>query len=204
MLAAEANDMTERKTIQSADVIKALREIEMGEVMQLGRMGSDGKRGGRVEREIEKWEEDVKGKRKGYREKVRARESGVGGEGDTTMGSMGEEVGEDERIKRARLVDETGEEGSAEPIVNGTKGLQLGGERGEEDVAGEEIDEGDESEDDEEEGQDDEDGEEDEPEETQDVEDTMEMDDPDRDRRKNDTLAPDGRVEVGGSDDESD
>ena len=44
--------------------------------MQLGVLGEDGKRGGRVEREVEKWEGDVRGKRRGYREKVRARTTG--------------------------------------------------------------------------------------------------------------------------------
>lgn len=47
----------------------------MDGVMQLGVVGKDGRLGGRLERELEAYEEIIKGKRKGYRDKVKARES---------------------------------------------------------------------------------------------------------------------------------
>ncbi len=50
----------------------------MAQVMGLGAVGEDGKVGGRLERELEVWETVVRGKRKGYREKVKQRESGLG------------------------------------------------------------------------------------------------------------------------------
>lgn len=192
LLAAEANSLTERKTIQSADVIKALGEIEMADVMGLGVLGADGKRGGRVEREVEKWEGDVRGKRRGYREKVRARESGVteSNLGDTTMEV---EDGEQE-FKRARIDEDVQSTGG---ITNGTGNLKLAGEGAE---AGDEEDEEENDNEDEEQEED----EEEEDEEPQEVEDSMEMDDGDKARGKGGTLAPDGRVEVGESDDESD
>ena len=66
------------------DVYAALREIEFSNVMELGAVGEDGRLGGRLEREVEVYEEAIMRKRKGYREKVKARESGGGGgEGET-------------------------------------------------------------------------------------------------------------------------
>ena len=101
-LASHANELTQKKTIGPQDVIKALEEIEMSGVMGLGVMGSDGRVGGRLERELEIWESVVRGKRKGYRDKVKARESGAG---STEGGSN--EVGND--IDASMLEDEDGE-----------------------------------------------------------------------------------------------
>lgn len=75
-LASTANEQTTKKTIGPNDVLNALREMELGGIMGLEREG------GRLERELEAWENVVKGKRKGYREKVKGRQSGTGMEGD--------------------------------------------------------------------------------------------------------------------------
>ena len=207
-LAGEANDMTDRKTIQSQDVIKALKEIEMENVMGLGMLGKDGRRGGRVEREVEKWEGDVRGKRRGYREKVKARESGVG---DTTVGTLdteggegdgdGEERDRENEAKRIRIDDDDGRYGSAGPIVTGTNQLKLNVGRRKSD----EVDdgEGDEAGDDAEEDESEQEGENEEEEEQEELQNGEEIDEESDSRRKNDTLAPDGRIEVGGSDDDS-
>ena len=86
----------------------------MGDVMGLSEVGVDGKVGGRLERELEVWETVVRGKRKGYREKVKMRESGAGagssenGDGERKEGQGEEEEGERE-AKRARV--EEGVEG---------------------------------------------------------------------------------------------
>ncbi|KAJ9662760.1 hypothetical protein H2198_001209 [Neophaeococcomyces mojaviensis] len=215
-LAAEANEMTDRKTIQSADVIKALAEIEMAQVMGLGVLGKDGKRGGRVEREVEVWEGNVRGKRRGYRDKVKARES-VGG-ADTTVGSVdidGEGEGEDEVHENKRRKRDSEEEPTRETdkdmsmaletagdITNGTNKLKLNagrrssGDRANDDEDAEDVED---SADEDEEDQQDEEEEEDQ-EETRDVEDSVDVEE--TSRRTNGTLAPDGRIEVGGSDDD--
>lgn len=73
--------------------------------MGLGQVGPDGKVGGRLERELEVFENVVRGKRKGYREKVKARESGASNLAETKTGDDGNEGGERE-AKRARLEDE--------------------------------------------------------------------------------------------------
>jgi len=201
-LAGEANDMTDRKTVQSQDVLKALREIEMDGVMG---MGGDGRKAGRVEREVEKWEGDVRGKRKGYREKVKARESGVG---DTTVGTvdtaLGEE-GEERENKRVRIgeEDEEGRDESAGPITDGTNRLKLNigrakSDEDEENGDGDEVGDEDESEQDE----DNDDADASEHDDAREVDESAIDIDPDV-RRNHGTLAPDGRVEVGASDDES-
>lgn len=195
-LAGEANDMTDRKTVQSQDVLKALREIEMDGVMGMGRHGANA---GRVEREVEKWEGDVRGKRRGYREKVKARESGAG---DTTLGTVETALGEDEEEerenKRVRIGAEARDE-SAGPITDGTNRLKLniGRTKSDED---EEIGDGDEDESEQDEDNDDADASE--HDDAQQVDESAIDVDPDV-RRTNGTLAPDGRVEVGASDDES-
>jgi len=84
-LASHANELTTRKTIGPLDVLAAVKEIEMDKVMGIGQVAADGIVGGRLEREISVFEGVVRGKRKGYREKVKARESAQGvatGEGD--------------------------------------------------------------------------------------------------------------------------
>ncbi|KAK5952446.1 hypothetical protein OHC33_006489 [Knufia fluminis] len=207
-LASEANDVTDRKTIQSADVVRALREIEMGDVMGVGVLGRDGKRGGRVEREVERWEGDVRGKRRGYREKVRARESGGVGVGDTAVGDttvgMVDEREEHEN-KRVRIDDEDeARDGSAGPITEGASRIKLNVGRRKSDEVEHGDGDGDEAgEDEEEESEEEEENEEEQQDETQGVDDSIDMEETDS-RRKNGTLAPDGRIEVGGSDDESD
>jgi hypothetical protein len=91
-LASTANEQSTKKTIGPNDVLSALKEMELGGIMELdGREG-----GGRLERELEAWESVVKGKRRGYREKVKGRQSGVGAEGDE------DDKGEPE-TKRARV-----------------------------------------------------------------------------------------------------
>ena len=74
--------------------MKALQEIEMGNVMGLGAAGADGRIGGRLERELEVWEGVVRGKRKGYRDSIKAK-ARDGGE----VGVEGEEPD----VKRVRI-----------------------------------------------------------------------------------------------------
>ena len=111
-LASTANEMT-TKTIAPGDVLKACEELELGEVMQLGvvvdggEAGGGGIVGGRLERELAVWEGVVRGKRKGYREKVRAKggkggEKGEKGEGVDESTVMEEEDGERD-AKRVRM-----------------------------------------------------------------------------------------------------
>jgi len=108
-LASTANEQSTKKTIGPNDVLAALKEMELDQIMELdGREG-----GGRLEKELEAWETVVKGKRKGYREKVKGRQSGVGADGEE-----GEERGEPQ-TKRPR-VDETGEEEAVDTsMLNG-------------------------------------------------------------------------------------
>ncbi|KAJ9497772.1 hypothetical protein H2202_006805 [Exophiala xenobiotica] len=105
-LTHHANEQTSKKTIGPQDVIKALSEIEMSGVMGLGAggAGKDGPRlGARLEKELEAYEEIVRGKRKGYRDKVKARES----LGD---GAQEEEEGRGEPInKKVRRMSEEGQ-----------------------------------------------------------------------------------------------
>ena len=107
--------MTTKKTIGPQDVLKAIQEIEMAQVMRLGAVGEDGKVGGRLERELEVWETVVRGKRKGYREKVKQRESGVepvGGSDESQM--LNEDEGGEREAKRARM-----EGGEAQDTAHG-------------------------------------------------------------------------------------
>lgn len=92
-------------------MLAALKEMELGQLMELdGREG-----GGRLERELEAWETVVKGKRKGYREKVKGRQSGMGADGEE-----GEERGEPE-TKRARVA-EVDEKTMDTSMLNGDQG----------------------------------------------------------------------------------
>jgi hypothetical protein len=99
-LAHHANELTQKKTVGPHDVLKALQEIEMAGVMELGQVGADGRVGGRLERELEVFERVVRGKRKGYREKVKKRESGTAS-GALNEPMEGEDVDEEEGGKRA-------------------------------------------------------------------------------------------------------
>jgi len=90
----------------------------MGPLMGIGEIGPDGRRGGQLERELEMWESAVKGKRKGYRDKIKARESGVS---DAVNGEDGQD---DERgepdMKRARMdVDDSAEASQRHANGNG-------------------------------------------------------------------------------------
>jgi len=116
-LASTANEQSTKKTIGPNDILAALKEMELGQLMELdGREG-----GGRLEKELEAWETVVKGKRKGYREKVKGRQSGVG-----TEGEEGEERGEPE-TKRAR-VDEDSIEAMDTSMLEGESNLNGDGE----------------------------------------------------------------------------
>jgi DNA polymerase epsilon subunit 3 len=207
-VASTANEQRPNaKTITPADVLNALREIEMGGVMELD--GPEGE--GRLERELAVFEEVIKGKRKGYREKVKARESagGVGGEkvgeGEAMEGVV--ERGEPDAKKARRMSGEEDEgaqdEGAQDEDVDDLLDAQLNG--GLEDAEDE-----DEAESDDQEEEDDEDNEEQDPDETEELEEGMV--DVEGGRRRSGRrssggrplLAPNGRDEVGASDDESD
>ncbi|KAK5047714.1 hypothetical protein LTR84_006379 [Exophiala bonariae] len=109
-LAHHANEQSTRKTLSPQDVLKALKEVELAGVMDLGAVGKDGRTGGRLERELEVYEQALAQKRKGARDRKtnKAREStGTGIEG-------GDEAEEDERgepsNKRARRMGEHDED----------------------------------------------------------------------------------------------
>lgn len=118
-LAHHANELTQKKTVGPQDVLKAIQEIEMAGVMGLGQVGPDGKPGGRLERELEVFETVVKGKRKGYRDKVKARESGASHSNDRRGVVDGDDGGERE-AKRARF--EEGGEGGLDSDQQATPG----------------------------------------------------------------------------------
>ncbi|KPI43078.1 DNA polymerase epsilon subunit D [Cyphellophora attinorum] len=105
-LASHANEQRpSAKTITPGDVLNALREIELAGVMEVGKVDAvTGQNSGRLEREMAVYEEMVRGKRKGYRDKVKARESAGGpGAGDTTIeGEENLERGEPEAKKLRR------------------------------------------------------------------------------------------------------
>ncbi|ETI23967.1 hypothetical protein G647_05774 [Cladophialophora carrionii CBS 160.54] len=108
--ANEQSQLRHRKTLGVQDVYVALQEMEMAGVMDLGAVGKDGRQGGRLEREVALYEESVMKKRKGYREKVKARESAGGeedrGEPDSKKirrTSEEEEEDEDERMLEQQL-----------------------------------------------------------------------------------------------------
>ncbi len=195
--------------------------------MEIGKTGKDGRQGGRLERELEVFESVVRGKRKGYREKVKARESGVSGvDGDEGDEERGEP--EKKRVRRTSDDNPEDEEDLLDAQLNGaTDGTvsDFGVAGGSFGAAGAKVDErepdygvvsgsfgasaieegNDDTEDDPEiEDEEDEDAPEDE-------EDEQEQKDEDEDRidvdegggRSRLMLAPNGRAEVG-SEDESD
>ena len=190
------------------DVIKALREIELDQVMQLDVLGSDGRRGGRVEREVEVWEKEIRGKRKGYRDRVKARESG-GGVGDTTLegdtsliveGDGDGKGNEDQHEKKRMRIEDDGREGSTGTIERGVTSklkLNVGRVKDEDDVVDGNGDVGDEENEEEAESEDEdfESAEEEQEEgDTQNVEDSIDVDGDEtglRSQRKA-ALAPDG------------
>ena len=213
-LASHANELTSKKTITPEDVLKAIKEVELEGVMELGRVGEDGRRGGRLERELEVFEGIVRGKRKGYREKVKARESG----GSTLLEGAGGGDGERERgepaSKKMRRMDDDGDEELLDAQLNGSDDVDVGGpsngtgrvferEGGDETEDDPEVvDQEDEQDQDQDDDQDDApEDEEEQPEHIDNDEDRIDLDDDDDGRRM--VLAPNGRAEVG-SEDESD
>ena len=198
-LASTANEQRpSAKTVTPQDVLKALQEMELERVMGLGERNEEGVVvGGRLEKELAVFEEVVKGKRKGYRDKVKARESGVGDE--TMEGGDGEP-----QAKRARRGSEEGQDGGddEQDEEDALLDAQLNGPNGgvdqeEEDEHGDEGDE------------DEEDEAEDEQQEEAELEDSIDVEDESagRTRRKSGSkgrssiLAPNGRTEVGSEDD---
>ncbi|KIW34787.1 uncharacterized protein PV07_01543 [Cladophialophora immunda] len=117
--ANEQSQLRHKKTLNVQDVMAALKEIEFGNVMELGAVGEDGRTGGRLEREVEVYEEIIGRKRRGYREKVKARESG-GAEGAGEMEDRGEPSSK--KIRRMSAEDEDEEERMLEQQLNGTTG----------------------------------------------------------------------------------
>ncbi|KIW89970.1 uncharacterized protein Z519_09400 [Cladophialophora bantiana CBS 173.52] len=117
--ANEQSQLRHKKTLAVQDVMAALREIEFGHVMDLGVVGKDGRTGGRLEREVEAYEEIIGRKRRGYKEKLKARESG-GAEGDD--GEVEEDKGEpsNKKIRRMSAEEEDEEERMLEQQLNGT------------------------------------------------------------------------------------
>ena len=92
--------------------------------MDVGAIGLDGRSGGRLEREVAMYEEAVNKKRKGYRDKVKARESnGADGERE------GEDRGEPSSKKVRRMSegeqDEEEEQRMLEQQLNGTAGAKV-------------------------------------------------------------------------------
>lgn len=116
-LAHHANELTTKKTLAPQDVLKALKEIEMAGVMELGAVGEDGRLGGRLEREMEVYEDMIMRKRKGYRDKVKARES-VGEENEVAAER------DEPKSKKARMseADADEEEKMLEQQLNGVSG----------------------------------------------------------------------------------
>ena len=124
--------MTTRKTIAPENVLKALVEMELQGVMELGKRekAGDGMEGemplaGRLERELAAFENSVRGKRKGYRERVKKREDdgkGAGG-GSPSGGNNGDDIdgadGEEPEAKRARVATEDEEGNDSHAHVNG-------------------------------------------------------------------------------------
>lgn len=104
-IASTADERTVKKTIAPQDVLGAINECEFDLFAQ------------RVEQELTQWEEVVRGKRRGYREKVKARESGQGAQQD-------EEDGEREGKRRKRetgygVIEDGRQSHAGEGMANG-------------------------------------------------------------------------------------
>jgi DNA polymerase epsilon subunit 3 len=111
-LSHTANELTVKKTIGPNDVIAAIRETEFEKFLP------------RLERELDAYATVVAGKRKGYRMKVKERESmgGKAEEGEEAAnGAEGEEGDDSERgAKRQRMNgDGEGRGGEDSRLVNG-------------------------------------------------------------------------------------
>ncbi|KIW81494.1 hypothetical protein Z517_04519 [Fonsecaea pedrosoi CBS 271.37] len=117
--ANEQSQLRHKKTLGVQDVMAALKEIEFANVMDLGAVGKDGRTGGRLERQVEVYEEIIGKKRRGYREKVKARESGGGAaDGDGDAEDRGEPS--NKKIRRTSAEEEDEEERMLEQQLNGT------------------------------------------------------------------------------------
>ncbi|OAL39889.1 hypothetical protein AYO20_00801 [Fonsecaea nubica] len=117
--ANEQSQLRHKKTLGVQDVMAALKEIEFANVMDLGAVGKDGRTGGRLERQVEVYEEIIGKKRRGYREKVKARESGGGAaDGDEDAEDRGEPS--NKKIRRTSAEEEDEEERMLEQQLNGT------------------------------------------------------------------------------------
>ena len=112
-LSSTADELTTKKTIAPQEVLSALEEIEWGHLQ------------GKCEGELKIWEDVTRGKRKGYRDRVKARESGVSAVSNTSeavqgegSGGKGDEEDGGERAGKRPRVDPS----SSEPqhIANGT------------------------------------------------------------------------------------
>jgi len=217
-LTHHANEQTSKKTIGPQDVIKALSEIEMSGVMGLGAAGKDGRLGARLEKELEAYEEIVRGKRKGYRDKVKARESlGEGQEEEERGEPTNKKVRRMSEDGRVQEDEEEDEERMLEAQLNGTGMVEEDEEKGkgkntdamfvngkEDAEEGDGDDEGDDEHDDDQEEEDEDEEEPDEEEDENEADGADETDErPDRDGRGSISLMPDGNVEMR-SDDESD
>ena len=237
-LAHHANEQSTRKTLSPQDVLKALKEIEFDNVMELGAVGKDGRLGGQLERELQVYEEALMQKRKGARD----RKSNKVRESTGTAADGGDEAEDDERgepsSKRARRMDvEENDDpedddrmldmqlnGMQEDSINatdrrkrtsttGSSPLTNGNGKGkaeetesdaDPDPEEEEADEDDDEENDDDEDEDEDDGDEENDDEQGDAEDRLEERNGSRNRNGRVGLQPDGRVEIEGSDDDSD
>lgn len=187
-LAHHANEQTTKKTIGPQDVLKALKEIEMDGVMELGAVGKDGRLGGRLEREMEAYEEIIQRKRKGYRDKVKARES-LAGDGDDGQGAdrgepsnkkarrMSEEVEDDEEERMlAQQLNGTDEGASTAQPKGKSKRSSEGRPVENAPADGSDVEDGDEAEDEEDQEEEEEDDDDDEDDENDENEDEQEED----------------------------
>ena len=177
--------------------------------MDLGKPGEDGRAGGRLERELEVFETIVRGKRKGYRDKVKARESGVSAVDGPGEDGDDEGRGEPDKKRARRMSEDDGDEELLDAQLNGAApttetlhGLDIPvngahtAEYNDETEDDPEI----EDEDDEDDAPDDED---EEPEQNDEDEDRIDVDGEEGGGRGRLVLTPNGRAELG-SEDESD
>jgi hypothetical protein len=212
-LAAHANEQSFRKTINVQDVLSALKEVELDGLMEVGKVDADGKATGRLEREVEMYERLVGEKRKGYRERVKARNQDQNGNANGNGEAGGQEEQRAAKKVRRNIADDDEEQSALERQLNGDTTMETDGGEGPRDVPevedepeegadqdgedGEDEDDEDEDDDDE---QDEDEDEQDDDKRLAEAEDDLEV----REETGRIGLAPDGRVEIEGSEDESD
>ncbi|KAF7845722.1 hypothetical protein BT93_L0986 [Corymbia citriodora subsp. variegata] len=108
MVAGVAAELTDKKTIQAEDVMRALGECEFGGMVE------------RVKRETEVWEEEVRVKRRGWKDNQKERERAAkaeGGEKSTIVAGNGSMV-EDTIPLEETVVDNEEEDDSVEEVEN--------------------------------------------------------------------------------------